>query len=109
VPGPTSGCEEKRLRRNPATVSRYKTIIIRFVQSLGTKADRDLEAVTSADVTKFRDSEAKRLSVVSANLALKIVRALLSDAHARQYIPRNPAAICDRCAESDEDLHVLSG
>jgi len=82
----------KEIEKEPSTVSRYKSIVDRFIQSLGAKADRDLEAITIADVTKFRDSEAKRLSVVSANLALKIVRALLSDAQARQYIPRNPAA-----------------
>jgi len=82
----------KEIEKEPTTVARYRSIIDRFIATLGTRADKDLETITVADVTKFRDSEAKRLSVASANLALKIVRALLSDACARQYIPRNPAA-----------------
>ena len=82
----------KEIEKEPSTVSRYKTIVNRFLASLGAKAGKDLETITPADVSAFRDAEAKRLSVVSANLALKVIRALLSDAHARQYIPRNPAA-----------------
>ena len=82
----------KEIEKEPSTVARYRSIVNRFVASLGRKADMDLEAITPEDVARFRDAEAKRLSVVSANLALKITRALLSDACARQYIPRNPAA-----------------
>jgi hypothetical protein len=47
-------------------------MIERFIDSIGTKATRDLSTLQASDVAKFRDREAKALSQATANLSLKV-------------------------------------
>ena len=84
--------ESKALESAPATLSRYRGTMDKFLVYLGKTADRDIEHVTSSHVEGFRNQEAKRLSPSSANIALKVVRALFSSAVGKQLILRNPAS-----------------
>jgi hypothetical protein len=72
--------ESKALESAPATLSRYQGPVTKFLSYLGKTADRDIEHVTSEHIEGFRNQEAKRLSASSANIALKIIRALFSSA-----------------------------
>ncbi len=84
--------ESKGLESAPTTLDRYRGVIDKFVDYLGKTADRDIEQVTSSHIEGFRNQEAKKLSASSANVALKIIRALFSSAVAKQLILRNPAS-----------------
>jgi integrase len=67
-------------------------VIEKFLFYLDRLADRDIEHITSSHIEGFRNKEAKALSASSANLALKVVRALFSSAVAKQLLLRNPAS-----------------
>jgi integrase len=84
--------ESKSLESAPATLARYRGTIEKFLVYLCKTADRHIEHVTSSHVEGFRNQEAKNLSSSSANIALKVIRALFSGAVAKQLILRNPAS-----------------
>ncbi len=84
--------ESKALESADATLARYRGTIEKFLAYLGKTADKDIEHATSAHVEGFRNAEAVRLSPSSANIALKVIRALFSGAVAKQLILRNPAS-----------------
>lgn len=84
--------ESKALESAPATLARYRGTIDKFLLYLNKTADRDVEHITSSHVEGFRNQEAQRLSPSSANIALKVVRALFSSAVGKQLILRNPAS-----------------
>jgi integrase len=75
----------------PNTGTRYASAIKSFVQSLGSRADVDISAITSRDIVRFRDSLASRLSASSANDAVKIVRMALKDALSDSLVTANVA------------------
>ncbi len=67
-------------------------IVNRFLDFLGKSADKDIALLPAPDITAFRNAEAKALSVGSANLALKIVRACCADAVRHGIATINEAA-----------------
>src|SRR5437868_12178668 len=66
--------ETKSIETEPSTHTRYVRITERFTDFLGSKADRDLATLQAADITRFRDSEAKKRSRATASLSLKVLR-----------------------------------
>jgi len=84
--------ESKSLEAKPRTHERYESSIRHFLQFLGPKADQDLESLSVSDVLGFRDEVAKRLSVGSTNLELKILRACLYAALRQDLMEKNVAA-----------------
>jgi integrase len=84
--------EGKSVEAEPRTHERYQTSINRFLKSIGRKADEDLDALTVADVVKFRDEVATRLSPGSTNMDLKVLRACLYAAERQELVQRNVAA-----------------
>ncbi len=72
--------EGKAIEVEESTHTRYAGIVGRFIESLGAKAGRDLSTLQAADVTKFRDREAKALSRATANLSLKVLRVCFGEA-----------------------------
>jgi integrase len=75
----------------PTTGDKYSRAINSFIESLGSRADADISAITSRDIVKFRDQLAWRLSASTTNLALKIVRMALKDATADCLVTANVA------------------
>jgi integrase len=82
----------KSIETEPSTHARYVRITERFTDSLGSKADRDLSTLQAADVSRFRDSEAKKRSRATANLSLKVLRVCFGEAVRQDLIEVNPAA-----------------
>jgi integrase len=75
-----------------ATGARYRHTAKRFIDSLGKRADLDISALTPRDILAFRDSLAARLSTVTANHAVKVVRMALKDALSAGLVSSNAAA-----------------
>jgi integrase len=84
--------DAKKLEAEPRTSERYETSLRRFLEFLGRKADEDLDAVKVNDVLRFRDDVAKRLSVTSTNMDLKVLRACLYSAQKQDLVDKNVAA-----------------
>jgi hypothetical protein len=83
--------EYKALEAAPRTHERYETSVNRFVEFLGTRADKDLTTLRVDDIIRFRDSVAKRLSVTSTNMDLKVMRACLYSAVKQDLLDKNVA------------------
>src|SRR5258707_13487559 len=84
--------EAKELEAAPRTHERYEVSIRRFLQILGTKADKDLSGLRPDDVIRFRDATAKSLSISSANMDLKVIRACLYAAQRQDLVDSNVAS-----------------
>jgi integrase len=76
---------------SPATAAKYDQTSRLFLESLGGKAGHDLETLTRADVSAFRDAQLQRVAATTANLSLKIVRVMLGKAEADGFVMRNEA------------------
>ena len=61
------------------------------MDSIGTKAKRDLSTLQALDITRFRDREAKELSRAPANLSLKVLRVCFGEAVRQGLLATNPA------------------
>ena len=83
--------EFKEVESEPRTHERYEISIRRFLNYLGSKADRDLTALTTDELIRFRDQTAKTLSTSSCNVEIKILRACLSTAVRQDLIEKNVA------------------
>jgi integrase len=84
--------EDRELAASPGTFTRYKGIAKRFADFLGTKANRNMAALTVDDMARFRDHEARERSIATANLSLKVARMILAEACRRGLLTSNPAA-----------------
>jgi integrase len=95
--------ESKTLESASRTSERYEVSIRRFLKSLGRKADKDLSALRPDDVIRFRDDTAKVLSITSANMDLKVVRACLYAAQRQDLIGTNVATKVQILRQSGEN------
>lgn len=87
--------DSKALEAEPRTRERYETSVRRFLDFLGRKAGDDLDALNVDDVLRFRDAVAKRLSVTSTNMDLKVLRACLYSAQKQDLVDKNVAVKVD--------------
>jgi integrase len=86
-----------------ATYTRYKNIIDHFAEFLGdAKCKRNLATLPASDIALFRDHEAKERATASANLAVKVVHACLSEAVRQGVLTVNPAGRVNLLKSSDE-------
>ncbi len=82
---------QSKTRVKGGTWRKYNDEAKRFLASLGEKAERDISTVNRADILAFQTGVASRLSVGTANLALKIIRIALGEANKQGLIDFNPA------------------
>ena len=74
--------------RGPRTIAQYKWAITRANEFLGR---RQIGAITTAHVqSMIAELVAKGIAPSGAAAVLRVVRARLNEAHAREMIPRNP-------------------
>src|SRR5262249_52529655 len=83
--------ETKSIEAEQSTHERYKRIVQRFLECIGTKANRDLSTLHANDIARFRDREAKDRARATANLSLKVLRVCFGEAKRQELIVRNPA------------------
>ena len=82
----------KEARKAAKTAERYKSVVDRFLESLGRRADKSLTALTARDVDRFLDERMKAgVAPRTAILDVKIVRTALNAARRAGLITTNPA------------------
>lgn len=82
-----------RTRGEVSSASRhkYEYTAALFLKSIGSRADQDISILKREDIVRFRDREAKRVSVSTANLELKIVKIIFAAAESDGSVDRNEA------------------
>jgi integrase len=83
--------EAKAIEVSEAAHLRYKTVVERFLLFLGKKANRDLSALSTDDVLRFRDREVRERAPATANLAVKVLRVCFAEAVQGELLTSNPA------------------
>lgn len=83
--------EQKKPETSLATLLAYQKTAESFLEHMGDRADRDISDVTRADVVKFRNELAGRLSADTINRYVKIIRMVFKAAHRDGYVLENPA------------------
>jgi integrase len=103
-----SWCEKwlqtKAIEAEESTHERYKRIVDRFVESIGTKANRDLSTLQPNDIARFRDCETKERARATANLSLKVLRVCFTEAVRQGLLASNPAARVKLLKSSKESV-----
>jgi integrase len=102
--------EEKKLETAGSSHLAYKKTIDTLLEFLEERADRDLADLTRADMMRFRNELAKRLSPDAVNRYVKIVWMFFKGAHRDGYLLENPAehvgAIRDRSQNSRKPFAI---
>lgn len=81
----------KGLEATDRTHEKYSGVISQLTAHLGSKARRNITSITAADIAGFRDSLAKRLSIGTVNVALKIIRSAFAQARRDGLVDTNEA------------------
>jgi integrase len=92
----------RKVEVRPGTFSKYENVTKQFLAFLGDRRQRDISAITSRDVAGFRDALSERLSIGSANIALKIVKTAFGSAFRDSLISVNEAAKVPTLTKSGE-------
>jgi integrase len=82
----------KRPEVSKATFDAYEGASKRFLAFLGARAEDDMLAITTADITAFRNAEAARTTPSNGNQQLKLIRVLFAAAWRDGLITESPAA-----------------
>ena len=82
----------KKVEAKSGTFKKYESVVKQFLAHLGERRRKDIAAITSRDVAAFRDALAGRLSIGSANIALKIVKIGFASAFRDSLISINEAS-----------------
>src|SRR5579862_236564 len=84
------------------TLKRYGGIVESFLTFLGEKAKASIQAITDADVQKFRDQLKRTVSSGTVNTYLKVIRVALNRAVKKGLLDRNAAAGDDNLDRQDK-------
>ena len=82
--------QTKAIETAPSSHSRYSSIIARFIQFLGNKAQRDLCTLQANDIARFRDHEAKERARATSNLSMRVLRVCFGEAVRQGLLTVNP-------------------
>ncbi len=82
--------KRKELEVADSSAGEYRRIAEEFVESLGSRAEKDLSIVTAMHVLAWRDDVAGRVAVGTVNKYLKILRGAWSQAVRQNLVTTNP-------------------
>lgn len=84
--------KRKELEVADASAVEYRRVAEGFIESIGSRADKDVSLVTPAQVTRWRDDMASRLAAGTVNKQLKILRGAWNQAAREGLVTTNPFA-----------------
>jgi integrase len=83
--------EGKKLSTRPNVHRNYARSVERFLAWLGTRADKALASLVSADIATFRNSRISSVASGTLLLDLKLIRSALASAHRQGLILTDPS------------------
>jgi integrase len=85
--------KQKRKAKAEKTAARHEQMMIEFVEFLGPRAERNIAAITTKDITDFRDvRHSLGLTPTTVNLDVTVLSAAFAAALRQGLIPVNPCA-----------------
>lgn len=81
--------------KNESTAARYKTMADALLKFLGPKADRQLTAVSSTDMERFKNELMEKCAPATVAVTIKVLRSAFKRAVQLQLIDKNPAAFVE--------------
>lgn len=101
--------KRKRKSRSDATARRHEQMAREFVDFLGRRADLNIAAITSKDVSDFRDHrEGQGLAPATVNLDLTILSSAFNSAWKQGHVSVNPCAAIEPLKDKPERKHVFT-
>lgn len=96
--------------KSKSTADRYSPIMKGFLAHVGPRrAAASIRGITTSDIEEFQAAElAAGKSNVTANFAVKVLRAVFSDAHRLGHLPNNPAKAAKMLDDDSEEREPLS-
>ncbi len=88
----TQWLERKESELAESSFADYQQTVKTFIEFIGPRKSKPLDAITKAIVTNFRDNLLKRVTVGTARKQIKILRAAFNDAVREGRARENPAA-----------------
>jgi len=87
----TAWLTRKELEAGDKTHAKYTGVVNQFKEFLGSKVKRDITNISAADITNFRDDLAKRVTVGTVNVSIKILRSAFAQARRDGLVDVNEA------------------
>jgi len=82
----------KEISKAPATFIRYRNSVALFLESLGKRADKNIETLRTADLARFfKEERAKGKSLMTCVLNVKVIKMALASAVRLAGLKQNPA------------------
>jgi len=95
----------KEISKADATTIRYRNSVALFLESLGDRADKNIETLRTADIARFFKAErVKGKSLMTCVLNVKVVKMALASAVRLAGLKQNPAAGFEFPSESGESV-----
>jgi integrase len=85
--------ERRKHEVSPSSLLRYSSVVRDFLEFLADRGDEDLSVLSPVEIRAFRDYQAVRMSAVSANFSVKVVRNSFKSAIRERLITENPAGV----------------
>jgi integrase len=99
----------KRKSRSAATFLRHQQTMREFIEFLGRRADLNIAAITSKDVSDFRDRRQSRgLAPATLNLDVAILSSAFNAAWRQGLVSTNPALAVEPLKNKPQRKHVFS-
>jgi integrase len=105
----TKWLEGKQISKKAATWRLYKASVSRFLDSLGTRAQRPLASLHVSDIESYRDRRASSgIAAATVKADLKTVRSVLENARRHGLILHNVAEAIDLPVVKSQERDVLT-
>lgn len=86
-----SWLKRKEIEAGQKTHARYSAVVSDLLEFLGGRANLDIAHISAKEITRFRDTLARRLTPGTVNVSLKVIRAALAQARRDGLLDVNEA------------------
>jgi integrase len=101
--------KQKRKSRSDKTAARHEQMMREFVEFLGARADLNIAAITSEDVSDFRDRrQSLSLAPATVNLDITILSSAFNSAWKQGHVSVNPCSAIEPLKDKPQRKHVFT-
>jgi integrase len=101
--------KQKKKSRSDQTAARHEQMMREFIAFLGRRADLNIAAITSKDISDFRDRrQSFGLAPATVNLDITILSSAFNSAWKQGHVSVNPCAAIEPLKDKPQRKHVFS-